>query len=180
MDAISLPLADSLLLQPRIFQDERGFFSEFYSQARYENAGIHDRFVQDNVSYSHRGVLRGLHGDWRMSKLVGVLRGEVFDVIVDIRQGSQTYGRWFGVTLRADEHRQLYVPRGFLHGFLALTDDVLFVYKQSALYDPASEFGVAWNDSDLAIEWPLEGLEPTVSAKDAANPPLRELGKPHP
>jgi dTDP-4-dehydrorhamnose 3,5-epimerase len=175
MDAISLPLADSLLLQPRVFEDERGFFTEFYSQARYENAGIRDRFVQDNVSYSRRGVLRGLHGDPRMAKLVGVLRGEVFDVIVDIRAASQSYGKWFGVTLRAGEHRQLYVPHGFLHGFLALSDDVLFLYKQTAPYDPATEFGVAWDDRDLAIEWPLGGLAPILSAKDAANPPLREL-----
>jgi dTDP-4-dehydrorhamnose 3,5-epimerase len=110
-----------------------------------------------------------------MSKLVQVLAGEAFDVIADARVGSPTYGRWYGTLLKASERRQVYVPKGCLHGFLALADEVVFLYKQSALYDPASEFGVAWDDADLAIPWPLKGRPPILSAKDAINPPLAEL-----
>ena len=170
-----MPLDGAKLIAVRAFTDERGYFKETFSSARYGQAGIADRFVQDNVSYSQRGVLRGLHGDPRMSKLVQVLAGEAFDAIADVRPGSPTYGQWYGVTLRGNEHRQLYVPSGFLHGFLALSDEVLFLYKQSALYDPATEFGVRWDDPDLAIAWPLEGRAPLLSGKDARNPLLAEL-----
>ena len=110
-----------------------------------------------------------------MAKLVQVLSGEAFDVIVDLRKDSPTYLQWYGHHLRASEHTQIYVPAGCLHGFLALTDDVVFLYKQSATYDPKTEFGVAWNDPDLGIEWPLDGLSPIVSPKDASNPTLRDL-----
>jgi dTDP-4-dehydrorhamnose 3,5-epimerase len=172
-----LPLPGAMLVTTPEFADERGYFKETYNDKRYHSAGIVDVFVQDNVSLSHRNVLRGLHGDSRMSKLVQVLRGEAFDVIVDAREESPTRGRWHGIRLRASEHRQLYIPKGFLHGFLALTDDVVFLYKQSALYDPSTEVGVAWDDPDLAIEWPLAGTAPVLSPKDAANPLLRDLGR---
>jgi dTDP-4-dehydrorhamnose 3,5-epimerase len=173
-----LPIAGALLVTPKIFTDDRGSFAEIFAAARYADAGITDTFVQDNLSLSRQDVLRGLHGDPRMSKLVQVLAGEAFDVIADAREGSPTYGRWHGTLLKASERRQVYVPKGCLHGFLALSQDVAFLYKQSALYDPASEFGVAWNDPDLAIEWPLGGRAPILSAKDAENPPLAALVAP--
>jgi dTDP-4-dehydrorhamnose 3,5-epimerase len=182
MEIEQLPLAGALMLTPRIFTDERGFFKETYSLDRYRGCGIAETFVQDNLSLSHRDVLRGLHGDPRMAKLVGVIRGSVFDVIVDLRHESPTYRRWWSQTLTAAEGKQIYVPRGFLHGFLALEDETIFVYKQSAPYDPAAEFSVAWNDADLAIEWPLGGRRPILSRRDAANPRLAPLatnaGKP--
>ena len=176
MDVTPLALADARLLVPRAFTDARGFFMETYSSERYRAAGIHEIFVQDNISVSRRATLRGLHSDPRMAKLVQVLAGEAYDVIVDVRRESLTYRQWAGVTLRAAEHTQLYVPPGFLHGYLALADDTIFSYKQSALYDPAMEFGVAWDDPELAIEWQLDGMAPLLSPKDAANPTLRELG----
>ncbi len=170
-----LPLAGALLLTPRVFDDDRGFFKETYSLDRYRACGIEEPFVQDNISLSHRGVLRGLHGDWRMSKLIGVVRGSVFDAIVDIRAQSPTYRQWFGRTLCAAEGKQVYVPRGFLHGFLALEDETIVAYKQSAPYDPASEFAVAWDDPEIGIEWPLAGTRPILSPRDAANPRLASV-----
>lgn len=170
-----LPIAGALLVTPKVYADDRGTFAEIFSTARYAEAGIADTFVQDNVSISRRDVLRGLHGDPRMSKLVQVLAGEAFDAIADVREGSPTYGRWYGTFLKASERRQIYVPQGCVHGFLAVSDHAVFLYKQSALYDPASEFGVAWDDPDLAIQWPLEGRSPSLSAKDAASPALANL-----
>ena len=170
-----LPILGALRLRLRVFSDERGHFKEVYASARYGDAGIDEVFVQDNISLSSRGTLRGLHGDARMAKLVHVLAGEAFDVIVDARVGSPTYGKWHGEYLRAGEHVQLYIPPGCLHGFLSLADGTILAYKQSALYDPASEVGVAWNDPDIGIGWPLGDAEPLLSAKDARNPRLREL-----
>ncbi len=161
------------MLTPRIFTDERGTFVETYSFDRYRRCGVEETFVQDNLSVSRRDVLRGLHGDARMAKLVGVVRGSVFDVIVDVRAESATYGRWCGATLDAERGRQIYVPRGFLHGFLALADRTVVAYKQSAHYDPDREFAVAWDDPDVGIEWPLAGRSPILSPRDAANPLLR-------
>lgn len=176
MQVERLEISGALLLTPKAFADERGFFKETYSRERYRAAGVDDDFVQDNVSESRRHVLRGLHADPRMSKLVQVLVGEAYDVIVDLRKDSPTRGRWFGMTLSAGSHQQLYVPRGCLHGFLALSDRVVFLYKQSAAYDPSSEFGVVWNDPAIGIDWPLAGTAPLVSAKDAASPTTAELG----
>ena len=178
MNVTSLALADARLFEPRAFADDRGYFMETFSSERYRAAGIPDHFVQDNISVSRRGTLRGLHSDPRMAKLVQVLAGEAYDVIVDLRRESATYRQWLGVTLTAAAHTQLYVPPGFLHGYLALNDETIFSYKQSAFYDPTMEFGVAWNDPDLAIDWPLADLEPLLSPKDAANPTLRERGYP--
>jgi dTDP-4-dehydrorhamnose 3,5-epimerase len=175
MEIEQLPLAGALMLAPRIFNDERGFFTETYSLDRYRQCGITETFVQDNLSLSRRDVLRGLHGDARMAKLVGVLRGSAFDVIVDLRAKSPTYGRWYARTLTAAEGRQIYVPRGFLHGFLALEDETILAYKQSAPYDAAAEFSVAWNDPDLGIEWPLGGRRPILSKRDAASPSLASV-----
>jgi dTDP-4-dehydrorhamnose 3,5-epimerase len=175
MEVEQLPLAGALMLTPRIFADERGCFKETYSLDRYRRCGVVETFVQDNISLSRRDVLRGLHGDARMAKLVGVLRGSVFDVIVDVRSESPTCGRWCARTLTANDGRQIYVPPCFLHGFLALEDDTIVGYKQSAPYDPGSEFSVAWDDADLGIEWPLGGRRPILSSRDAANPTLRSF-----
>ncbi|MGC1381282.1 MAG: dTDP-4-dehydrorhamnose 3,5-epimerase [Candidatus Baltobacteraceae bacterium] len=176
MEIEQLPLGGALIVTPRIFSDDRGFFKETYSLDRYRAAGIEETFVQDNLSLSRRDVLRGLHGDARMAKLVCVLRGRAYDVIVDVRAHSPTYRRWHATSLDAAGGRQLYVPRGFLHGFLALEDDTLLAYKQSAAYDPARELGVAWDDAELGIEWPLHGRHPILSPRDATNPTLRRLG----
>jgi len=170
-----LPLTGALLLTPRTFSDERGYFKETYSRERYRACGVTESFVQDNISLSHRDVLRGLHGDRRMAKLVSVIRGSVFDVIVDVRTQSPTYGRWWGATLTAADGRQIYVPRGFLHGFLALEDETIFAYKQSAAYDPAAEIAIAWNDAEVGIAWPLAGRLPILSRRDATNPTLASL-----
>jgi dTDP-4-dehydrorhamnose 3,5-epimerase len=164
----------ALIVGSTAHADFRGAFKEIYVRSKYQALGIADEFVQDNVSYSQRGVLRGLHADPLMSKLVYVLNGEVFDVIVDARKGSATFGQWEGVYLRAQEHKQLYIPAGLLHGFLALSDDVIFCYKQSAEYAPEREIGVLWNDPDIGIEWPLTEA-PIVSAKDSGNRRFREV-----
>jgi dTDP-4-dehydrorhamnose 3,5-epimerase len=175
MEIEELPLEGALTLTPRIFRDERGFFKETYSFQRYRECGVKETFVQDNLSFSRRGVLRGLHGDPRMAKLVGVVRGSAFDVIVDLRPESRTYRRWCARTLTAEQGMQIYVPARFLHGFLALEDETILTYKQSAPYDPVQEFSVAWDDADLGIEWPLAGRRPLLSPRDATNPPLATL-----
>jgi dTDP-4-dehydrorhamnose 3,5-epimerase len=172
--AIETQFDDARLFVPDVFEDERGFFKETYSRRKYRALGLEDDFVQDSVSVSARNVVRGLHGDRNMSKLVQVLRGSIWDVIVDVRPGSPTYGKWEGFELSEHNHMQLYIPRGFLHGFVAKTDDVVFSYKHGSYYDPSAEFAVRWDDPDLAIAWPLDG-EPRVSHKDQGNPPFREL-----
>ncbi|MBV8197992.1 MAG: dTDP-4-dehydrorhamnose 3,5-epimerase [Candidatus Eremiobacteraeota bacterium] len=177
MEIEHLPLAGALMLTPKAFADERGFFKETYSLRRYRECGITDEFVQDNLSLSRRNVLRGLHGDARLAKLVEVIRGSAFDVVVDIRPESATYLRWHASTLSARGGEQIYIPRGFLHGFLALEDDTMVVYKQTAPYDPAAEFSIAWNDPDLAIGWPLQGT-PILSGRDAASPTLGSRATP--
>lgn len=176
MEVTPLPIDDAFAFVPKLYGDERGWFKELYAATRYRNAGSETTFVQDNLSMSHRFVLRGLHGDPRMAKLVQVLQGSAYDVIVDVRPASRTFGQWYGSTLRPQEHTQLYIPAGCLHGFLALEDATLLFYKQSAEYDPVTEFGIAWNDPDLAIAWPLAGASPILSRKDASNPTLRERG----
>lgn len=165
-------LAGARVFVPDVFEDDRGFFKETYSTAKYSALGLHDTFVQDSVSFSTKNVIRGLHGSRGMSKLVQVLRGKIWDVIVDARQGSSTYGQWEGFYLSEHNHSQLYIPADFLHGFLALTDEVVFAYKHSALYDPAAEFAARWDDPSLAIAWPLVG-EPRLSAKDREAPAFR-------
>lgn len=169
----------AFMIKVAAFGDERGLFKETYVRSKYHLLGITDKFVQDNVSFSRRDVLRGLHADPYMSKLVQVLHGEAYDVIVDTRKDSPTFGQWEGVPLRADGHLQLYIPAGFLHGFLAVTDDVIFTYKQSAEYAPERELRVRWDDPDLAIAWPLSG-PPEISPKDSRNRAFREVFEPLP
>jgi len=158
---------DAKIYVPDVFHDQRGYFKETYSTDKYAALGMTDVWVQDSVSRSKRNVIRGMHYDLRMAKLVQVLLGAVYDVIVDVREGSPTFKRWQGFELSADNHRQLYVPKGFAHGFLALSDEVVVHYKMTALYDPKHEGLLSWRDPQVAIAWPLQG-EPILSPKDAA------------
>ena len=169
--------ADARIFVPDVYEDDRGFFKETYSTRKYRDLGLTDEFVQDSVSFSTRNVIRGLHYDRAMSKFVQVLRGKIWDVIVDIRPTSATYRRWQGFYLSEHDHKQLYVPPGFAHGFIALADDVIFSYKHGALYDPATEGSIRWDDPALGIAWPLVG-EPRVSAKDRAAPLFADTGLP--
>lgn len=167
LQARDTTLADARVFVPDVYEDDRGFFKETYSTAKYRALGLVDEFVQDSVSRSSKNVIRGLHGDPAMSKLATVLRGKVWDVIVDLRPTSPTYLKWEGFELSEDNHAQLYVPKGFAHGFLALTDNVIFSYKHGSLHNPQTEFAYRWNDPTFAITWPLDG-QPRLSAKDAA------------
>jgi len=162
-----------LIIEPSVFTDSRGFFQETYEQDRYRNAGMPATFVQDNLSRSRRGVLRGLHFQLRrpQGKLVQVLDGEVFDVAVDLRRKADTFGRWVGAILSAENHRQIYVPPGFAHGFYVLSDSATLVYKCSDIYDPQSERTLIWNDREIGIEWPMQN-PPILAEKDAAGLPL--------
>jgi dTDP-4-dehydrorhamnose 3,5-epimerase len=175
MNVIETGLPGVLLIEPKVFGDARGFFMETYHGKRYRDAGMKEQFMQDNLSFSARGVLRGLHfqNPNAQGKLVYVLQGEVFDVAVDIRRGSPHFGKWFGAVLSAGNKRQLYVPPGFAHGFLVTSETALFAYKCTELYDPASERGIVWNDPDIGIEWPLQ--QPALSGKDAAAPTLAAI-----
>jgi dTDP-4-dehydrorhamnose 3,5-epimerase len=168
LEARTTRLRDALLFTPDVFTDARGFFKEAFSAEKYRAFGVHTTFAQDGVSLSVRNVIRGMHGDRRISKLVQVLRGEVFDVIVDAREESPTYGQWESFRLSESNHLQLYVPAGFLHGYLVLSEDAVLLYKQSAPYDPAYEFNIRWNDPTLAIAWPL-AHEPILSERDQAS-----------
>jgi dTDP-4-dehydrorhamnose 3,5-epimerase len=173
----SLSIPDVRLIKPRIWRDQRGQFIETWRGAEYETHGI-GPFVQDNASVSKRGVLRGLHLQHPngQAKLVSALRGKVFDVAVDVRAGSPTFGNWVGVELSDENGWQLYIPAGFAHGFQALADDVVFAYKCTEYYSPASERTVRWDDPDVAIDWPLRS--PIVASKDANAPLLQEF-EPH-
>jgi dTDP-4-dehydrorhamnose 3,5-epimerase len=171
----SMSLPEVLLIEPGRFGDARGYFMETWHQERYAAAGIKLAFVQDNLSRSARGILRGLHLQHpnAQGKLVYVLEGEVFDVAVDVRVGSPNFGKWTGAHLSSEDHRQLWIPPGFAHGFCVTSETAMFAYKCTALYSVADELGVAWNDPALAISWPV--AEPRLSAKDAALPRLAEL-----
>lgn len=175
MRLIETGLSGVVVVEPQVFGDERGFFQEIFNAARYEQAGLPAAMVQDNLSRSSRGVLRGLHYQWPspQGKLVYVLEGEIFDVAVDIRQGSPSVGRWVGETLSATNHRQLYIPEGFAHGFCVLSESALVAYKCTRLYQPQYDAAVAWDDPQLAIDWPLR--DPVLSSKDAAAPRLRDI-----
>ena len=170
MQATPLAIPDVVLFAPRVFGDERGFFFESYNQRAFQEAtGLTPDFVQDNHSRSTRGVLRGLHYQIEpraQGKLVRVVQGAVFDVAVDIRPGSATFGRWVGEELSAENKRQMWVPPGFAHGFLTLSESAEFLYKTTDFYSPEHERCIAWNDPDLAIDWPLGGMQPVLSAKD--------------
>src|ERR1700745_3237144 len=166
-------------LRPKVFHDSRGFFMETYHQKEFANLGITDSFVQDNHSSSVKGTIRGLHYQLRhpQAKLCRVVEGEALDVAVDIRVGSPTFGKWASVLLSAKEQNQIYIPIGFAHGFLALTDTVQFFYKCSDFYDPTDEHGIAWNDPDLEIRWGVSA--PIVSEKDAKYPTLTQVPSEH-
>ncbi|MCI1904678.1 MAG: dTDP-4-dehydrorhamnose 3,5-epimerase [Enterococcaceae bacterium] len=176
MKVLTTNLQDVKLIEPDIFGDNRGFFTESYSKERYQEAGIDFDFIQDNHSLSaEAGVLRGLHfqkGDSSQTKLIQAITGVVLDVIVDIRKGSPTYGKWEGYILSEYNHRQLLVPRGFAHGFLTLTPDVHFFYKCDRYYDAAADGGIAFDDPALAINWPIALDQAITSAKDQKHPTL--------
>ncbi|MDX3901233.1 MAG: dTDP-4-dehydrorhamnose 3,5-epimerase [Sphingobium sp.] len=168
MNIIETPIADLLVIEPKIFGDDRGFFLESWSEAIFREAGLDLSFVQDNHSRSARGVLRGIHfqNPDPQGKLVRVVSGRVWDVAVDLRRSSPTFGQWYGLELSEANKRMFWVPPGFGHGFVSLEDGTDFLYKCTAPYSPANEHSLLWNDSAVGIEWPLEGLEPQLSAKD--------------
>ncbi len=175
MNVRKTSLKDLLITEPDVHGDDRGWFLETYQTPRYANIGVSAEFVQDNVSQSRRGVLRGLHfqNPNAQGKLVQVLAGEVFDVAVDLRRDSATFGRWHGEYLSSENHAQMWLPVGFAHGFCVTTETAIFCYKCTALYDPDSEHGLRWDDPRLGIDWPVDS--PSVSAKDRAAPLLDEL-----
>lgn len=164
-----------VIIEPTVYEDTRGFFMETYSRERYAEAGLPTQFVQDNLSLSMRGILRGLHFQHPhdQGKLCCVIEGEVFDVAVDVRTGSPSFGQWEGVRLSSKNMLQLYIPPGFAHGFCVLSDRALFSYKCSEYYSSENEIGLAWNDEDIGIEWPID--DPCLSHKDSCNPRLRDL-----
>ena len=177
MKVIACEIEGPLIIEPRVFGDERGFFMESWSREAFAAAGLDRDFVQDNHSRSQKGVLRGLHfqNPCPQGKLVRVVSGAVFDVVVDLRRSSPTFGQWVGVELSAANQRQFWVPEGFAHGFLTLEDGTDFLYKCTAPYAPQHEHCLAWDDPDVGIEWPLAGLELQLSAKDRAGQPLSRV-----
>ncbi|HIS69388.1 MAG TPA: dTDP-4-dehydrorhamnose 3,5-epimerase [Candidatus Gallacutalibacter stercoravium] len=170
-----------VVIEPTVFGDNRGYFMETYHYEDFKAAGLPMTFVQDNQSKSRKGVLRGLHFQKKnpQGKLVRAVAGEVFDVAVDLRVGSKTYGQWYGVTLSAENKRQFYVPEGFAHGFYVMSDSAEFVYKCTRFYDPSDEGGILWNDPSIAVRWPLqEGVDVLLSEKDKKNPCLKDFTSP--
>ena len=175
MRVLPTELPDVLLVEPDVFRDARGWFVETFHERKYREAGIAYSFVQDNQSRSTRGTLRGLHAQLRrpQGKLVRAVSGEIFDVAVDIRPGSSTFGKWVAARLTSDDFRQMFVPPGFAHGFCVLSDSAEIAYKCTDFYDPKDEIGIRWNDPAVGIAWPLK--DPLLSAKDASLPTLSEL-----
>ncbi|MBS7566136.1 dTDP-4-dehydrorhamnose 3,5-epimerase [Mucilaginibacter sp. Bleaf8] len=170
-----------LIIEPRIFPDDRGYFYESYNKIKFKEAGIDAEFVQDNQSFSHKGALRGLHGQappFAQGKLVRVLQGRVLDIALDIRKSSPTYGQHVTVELTGDNHKQLWIPPGFLHGFVTLEDNTLFTYKVTNFYDKASEIGVIWNDPAIAIGWGVDERDIVLSAKDQVLPAFADFNSP--
>lgn len=174
---IKTEIADVYIIEPTVFGDNRGYFTETYNAADFKAAGLDYEFVQDNQSKSSKGVLRGLHFQKThpQAKLVRVISGEVLDVAVDLRKNSPTYGKWVGAVLSSENKRQLMIPRGFAHGFAVLSESAEFCYKCDDFYHPEDEGGIAWNDPDVAVDWMLDG-EPILSEKDKKHPTLRECG----
>ena len=178
MNVVATEIPDVKIVEPQVFGDSRGWFVEQYNAGRYKAAGIDADFVQDNESFSSKGVVRGLLGQpapHTQAKLVRVVRGAVWDVAVDIRKGSPTFGRHVAVTLSAENRRQLYIPRGFAHGFIVLEDETLFSYKCDRLYCKEADRGLLFSDPALGIEWPDLGIEIKLSEKDIRNPLLRDI-----
>lgn len=178
INVIPTSIKDLCIIEPQVFGDSRGYFMESYSEADFKAAGLTMKFVQDNESRSKKGVLRGLHFQTQhtQGKLVRVVEGEVYDVAVDLREGSPTFGKWEGVLLTAENKRQFYVPEGFAHGFLVLSDAATFQYKCTDYYAPEYDGGIRWDDPDIGIKWPLEGIEEVLlSDKDKKQPMLKEF-----
>jgi dTDP-4-dehydrorhamnose 3,5-epimerase len=175
MKNIRTEIPEVLILEPRVFADSRGFFFEAYNEKTYAPLGIREQFVQDNQSCSKRGVLRGLHfqAQQAQGKLVRVIAGEIFDVAVDLRKASATFGKWVGARLSSTNHQAIWIPKGFAHGFYTLSENAEVLYKVTDFYAPQHERTLRWNDPELAIDWPLEG-EPIVSDKDRAGLSFRE------
>ncbi|MDR1323945.1 MAG: dTDP-4-dehydrorhamnose 3,5-epimerase [Candidatus Margulisbacteria bacterium] len=176
MNIVQTAFSGLCIIEPKVFPDERGFFYESYNQKVLAAAGLSTVFVQDNHSRSVKGALRGLHfqkGDSAQTKLVRCTLGEVYDVVVDLRRGSPTFKQWLGVTLSAENKKQFFIPKGFAHGFVVLSDLAEFQYKCDAPYAPQAEAGILWNDPDLKIDWPIAA--PIISAKDRQNPQLKDL-----
>lgn len=175
MRIIKTDLPDCVVIEPKVHGDDRGFFYESFHRDRFAEAGLELDFVQANVSRSDRGVLRGLHYQWPnpQGKLVSVLDGEVYDVAVDIRHGSPTFGRWAAAVLSSDNKRHFWIPEGFAHGFAVLSDQATFTYQCTALYDREADAGIAWDDPDIAVDWPI--AQPVLSAKDQRAPRLRDV-----
>lgn len=175
---IETKIKDLYIIEPKVFGDDRGYFMETYNKKAFEEAGLDMVFVQDNESKSKKGVLRGMHFQTKFTqgKLVRCTQGEVYDVAVDLRKGSPTYGQWEGVLLSAENKRQFYVPEGFAHGFLVLSDEAVFNYKCTNLYAPEYDGGLLWNDPEVGIEWPLEDIEEIIlSEKDKKQKKLSDL-----
>jgi dTDP-4-dehydrorhamnose 3,5-epimerase len=174
----STELQGVVVIEPDVFSDMRGYFLETFNAKAFAEAGISEQFVQDNQSHSKRGVLRGLHyqKEQAQGKLIRVLQGEIFDVVVDLRPGSSTYGKWSGINLSAREQKTIWIPKGFAHGFYTLSETADVAYKVTEFYAPQHERVILWKDPDLAISWPLRG-EPTLSDKDKAGHPFREFGR---
>lgn len=175
MKVIETSLPGVLIIEPKVFADSRGFFVEMYQRERYQSMGFPAEFIQDNLSFSSRGVLRGMHcqSPHAQGKLVQVLQGEVWDVAVDIRRGSPYFGRWIAVTLSSATKKQVYLPPGFAHGFCVLSETALLSYKCTDAYYPGDEFGFRWDDPEVAIAWPIE--QPLLSEKDACLPLLCQI-----
>lgn len=173
-------IKDLVVIEPTVFGDNRGYFMETYSEREFAEVGLTMKFVQDNQSKSKKGVLRGLHFQINhpQGKLVRVLSGEVFDVAVDLRKGSASYGKWFGVRLSAENKKMFFVPENFAHGFLVLSDEAEFCYKCTDFYAPGDEGGILYSDPDIGINWPLEGIDEVIlSDKDKVHPLLKELNR---
>lgn len=174
---VSTPIEGVYVILPKVYGDNRGYFMETYNYEEFKNGGLDMEFVQDNQSKSKKGVLRGLHFQTKHSqgKLVRVIKGEVYDVAVDLRKGSKTYGKYFGVILSEENKKQFYIPEGFAHGFLVLSDEAEFVYKCTDFYHPEYDGGIMWNDPDIGIKWPLDGIgEVILSEKDKKHKTLKE------
>lgn len=181
MNFIDTPIKDLMIIEPKIWKDERGYFYESYNETIFKKAGINHQFVQDNQSFSQKGTLRGLHAQanpYAQGKLVRVIQGRVLDVAVDIRKDSPTYGQYYSVELSGDNFRMFWVPPGFLHGFVTLENNTIFTYKVTGFYDKDSEIGIMWNDADLNIDWQIDLSEVILSEKDRQLGNFKDLSSP--
>jgi len=181
MNIVETPIEGLLIIEPKVWKDDRGYFFESYNQDAFKKAGINLNFVQDNQSYSHKNALRGLHAQappFAQGKLVRVVQGKVLDVAVDIRKNSTTYGQHFTIELSGENNKMFYVPPGFLHGFITLENETIFSYKCTGLFDKNAELGAMWNDKDLGIDWGIDVKDALVSAKDQILPSFASLNSP--